>query len=719
MTSSSEVRQKIASVAKTKSDNVDYAKTSTDLKNKLGSIIEKNPKIDSIFVVDNSDKILVSVDGLNTIKSLNQDSEQVYKSIVRLENANSSKKQNSKDSSNISFVLAIKNGKPIIVFTNRILDENGNVLANVLININFDQIISVIFDQSSSNVSSETYLVGKLQNKNLIISKDFQGIKEDNEILSNLGVSFLIEEDELKGDKNRAEYKNYMGALVFGSYSWIENLNIALISEIKQKTVSDPTNRALENIALIATGLVIFMTAICYVLVRQRIRAVLAVTDIALSITAGNLEDRFPVNQKDEIGALAIALNNMLDRFKYLNEQIIESQYVFSQQINHSDEILHNFMNSINEGVAFLDRNNLVSQINFSLAEILSVSISDATGARYDSILPEKICEIIDSIRWKRNEVAATEFLIPYQGNYKAKVSNVFSEVPNDSTKIQFLGIVVVIWESSNHALPLYSSEAEYNAAISNSVYKDIAIRNQVANNLRIPMTSMLGFLKLTKGKLDGVIFPKLTSVDQESRSAIRQISNNFEIMISESTQIAVAIENILEDQTSGSEMLNDLKQKLEIVFVSDILNQVHLETVTLFKEKNSTLIFDIVDLGSASIECNREEILYVFTNLLTRTANLLNQSRFAVCHARIVNNQIAVTIGKLNALLSHKQILSILNDVYKLVKNIGHDQKPSRDAGVMTIQDILHKYNGTISLERVESLRNRYEFYVVTLPIR
>ena len=615
----------------------------------------------------------------------------------------------------ISPFLAIKNGKPIIVFVNPIFDEFGIASTNILVSMKFEQVIEF---PSAENGVVNTYLISKFQNKNLIISKEFQGIKADNELVNNLGADLVLKSPNQTSDQNKTEYKNYMGEFVFGSYDLIENLNVALVSEIKRETVSKPVNQFFYNMVLTSTGLVLFMTAICYLIVRQRMLSVFAMTDVALAIAEGNIDSRFPAKQQDEIGALAIAFNNMLSRFKYLNSQFIESQYVFSQQVNQSDEILQNFMDSTNEGVAFLDRNNLVSQINLNLAEILSISIPDATGANYDNVFPEEICHLIDSIRWKHQEIAVTEFSIPYQDVYKARVSNIFCE--GASGKMQFLGMIVVVWQATSPILSGHSlNESSYNSydIETNNNYGTTAIRNEISASLRTPMTSLLGFLKLTKGKLDGVIFPKLNIGDDESQRTVRQINNNFEVMITESTQIAMVIENIIDGQTSNPEQIDDSETKVEKVLITDILNQVNLETLPLFKEKDSRLIFDIVESSRAAIECDREEIAYVFTNLLTRISNFLNPSRIAVCHARLINDRIAITIGEVNALLSHKQILTIVSDVYNLIGAVENTPQPSREMGLAKVQEVLQKYNGTVSLEQVDSLRNRSKFYIVTLP--
>lgn len=172
-----------------------------------------------------------------------------------------------------------------------------------------------------------------------------------------------------------------------------------------------------------------------------------------------------------------------------------------------------------------------------------------------------------------------------------------------------------------------------------------------------------------------------------------------------------------MEGQTSNPEQIDDSETKIEKVLITDILNQVNLETLPLFKEKDSRLIFDIVESSRAAIECDREELVYVFSNLLTRISNFLNPSRVAVCHARLINGRIAVTIGEVNALLSHKQILTIVSDVYNLIDAVENIPQPSREMGLAKVQEVLQKYNGTVSLEQVDSLRNRCKFYIVTLP--
>jgi hypothetical protein len=272
------------------------------------------------------------------------------------------------------------------------------------------------------------------------------------------------------------------------------------------------------------------------------------------------------------------------------------------------------------------------------------------------------------------------------------------------------LGTIIIVYELKELSSPSYSArEKQFNLSDSH--------KSKISNKLRNPMTSLLGFLKLTHKKLEDIVFPKLNSIDEKCERAIKQINNNFEIMITEGTQIAIAVEDILlEENSEASDLSNDSSLSLNRCFMSEILNQIALETAPLFRDKNSRLLLDIVHIISAQLDCDREEIKYVFLNLLARISNL-DEFNVAICHARLIGDRIVITVGELSSLLSHDETMSIINKLYNLIGKSEKREPPSKEMGLTTIQEILQKYNGSISLEQVDSLRNRYKFYVVTLP--
>lgn len=67
-----------------------------------------------------------------------------------------------------------------------------------------------------------------------------------------------------------------------------------------------------------------------------------------------------------------------------------------------------------------------------------------------------------------------------------------------------------------------------------------------VSHELRTPMTSVVGFAKLVRKKLDEVVSPKVAGDDKAAR-AISQISGNMDIIVKESERLTLLINDVLD----------------------------------------------------------------------------------------------------------------------------------------------------------------------------
>ncbi|MBD2178194.1 HAMP domain-containing protein [Pseudanabaena sp. FACHB-1998] len=712
VSNSNNFRQKLVSLTKSKNDNLDYAKTIKDIKDILDSNIIKSSKIDSIYVIDSLGKVIVSAENeldtkrkedgktridsfdnpLNTSKSIKESEQQLYR-------------KSSRDNSRVNyFYVSFKDNRPIIVFVNPIFDELGNRAANVLINVKIEEINKILAIPSNVNLKAEAYLIGQLNNKPIVVAGDLSEFQENNETLNSLGI-----DNALKGQSGSSNYKNYGASEVIGSYGWIKDLNVALIVELNQQVALSPANRLFRDMSLIVTGLVILMTAICYAIIRYRFQSIVEITDVAVAIADGNLEARFPNSQKDEIGALAIAFNHMLDRLKTLNQEVVESGESVSQQINQSSEILQHFIEHTGEGFALLDGNDLVLQINSNLAEILSISIADAMGASYKDVFPIEIANLISSMRAQKQNIYLSEFSIPYQSTYKAVVSNIPHR--NNQEQSHSLGTIIVVSELDKQGVKTSFLEKDILATrLDSNISKEVSIK------IRTPITSLLGFLKLTHKKFQDSVFANLPSMDSKTQRTIRQISSNFEIMISEGTQVARSIGEMFPEEGKNG-LDTESNQNTNQFLISELLNQVKQETETIFQKNNSKLIVN-VDNDSSLVEGNHEEILYILISLFNRVASF-NEFRLAICHSRLVDRQVVITIGKVNSSLSPEHLLSIVSNLYILIGKNSQTKELTKGMGLTALQKILQRYSGNISVEWFTSNRDRYRFYVVTLPVK
>ena len=115
----------------------------------------------------------------------------------------------------------------------------------------------------------------------------------------------------LRGRHGQALYDNYAGVPVIGVYQWLPEIGAALVAEQSQSAAFEPARRlafTLAGFGLLVAGL---LAACIYLASRRIARPILAITDTATAVAAGDLTREAPVTTRDEVGTLAGAFNGM------------------------------------------------------------------------------------------------------------------------------------------------------------------------------------------------------------------------------------------------------------------------------------------------------------------------------------------------------------------------------------------------------------------------
>jgi len=133
-------------------------------------------------------------------------------------------------------------------------------------------------------------------------------------------------------------YENYAGDSVIGVYHWMPELNLALVAEQAQEDAFAPT----ENVTAAVVGatlVVALVTAvIAAVVTRQITRPIVRLTESALDIAEGDMDQRVPVKSRDEIGILAYVFNHMTAELKALYDDLeakVAQRTALLQQANY------------------------------------------------------------------------------------------------------------------------------------------------------------------------------------------------------------------------------------------------------------------------------------------------------------------------------------------------------------------------------------------------
>ncbi|MEM7793775.1 MAG: ATP-binding protein [Cyanobacteria bacterium P01_C01_bin.118] len=196
-----------------------------------------------------------------------------------------------------------------ISFATPILDSNNNRMGVLSVTLDLQDVDSLIRNRTGLGDTGTTYLVGQLERSNTFIASD-----QENEPTRDVS-SFAIDA-ATGGQSGSGLYENYKQEPVIGVYRWLDGQSLALLAEINQKEAFGPARILARNILLIgfaATGLLL---SGIYILSRRITQPIAAITEAAIQLENGKLEQSIPVVSQDEIGLLSQAFNRMAQQLK-------------------------------------------------------------------------------------------------------------------------------------------------------------------------------------------------------------------------------------------------------------------------------------------------------------------------------------------------------------------------------------------------------------------
>jgi hypothetical protein len=497
--------------------------------------------------------------------------------------------------------------------------------------------------------------------------------------------------------------------------------------------ISTMINQQLRDGLIVATAIALLMTAVCYLFLRYQLKTMVEIIDMVSALVEGH-RVKFVHTDRHEFGALAIALNQMVDRFNLLEKLQQESVELQHHHVQPLSDVLDRYVAHNSEGFMFVDAHHTISKINTNFAEILSISVDEAMGQDCTDILPSEVAALIVK-RSPNQETVKLQVRFPYSTTYNINLVKVYDRhnskasvhlPPNlVSDEPILLGTIIM-------AIPELQEQLDHSL--------NFQYRREISQKLRVPMTSLLSFVKLTKQKLEEVIFLKLVSPDEKTKRAMHQVSHNLDVMLVEGLQIAQSIGEVLRETdplASGSHQQQGKHTTYKRLAVATFLGQVKLEIADLLAQTNTQLFFEenTKEVVLQTINPDMEaDLHYVIKNLLSRLSRSAH-FRKLVLYAQIIDarqpaklanhhfpdqepqDRVAIVVGSVNLQFSRSQTLSLIQNLKYPRTDV--DPAISKGSGLTVIQSILDRYDGAILAETIDSHRERCPFYTLTLPIR
>jgi len=224
-------------------------------------------------------------------------------------------------------------GQPIIMIATPLFDERKRRVGVLASNLNLPRIDRLILERKGLGASGEIYLVNT---SNMFVSSEA--------LYSNweypVGVHSEGIDAALQGKDGFGLYINYAGIPVIGVYRWVDDREVALLVEMSQAEAFTPARNLAGTILLIGFVSAGLLAVGVYWLAGQIARPILAITNTATQVAAGDLSQTAPELTDDEVGVLARVFNQMTEQLRLLYEHLEEQVEERTVALSQANELL-------------------------------------------------------------------------------------------------------------------------------------------------------------------------------------------------------------------------------------------------------------------------------------------------------------------------------------------------------------------------------------------
>jgi len=294
---------------------------------------------------------------------------------------------------------------------------------------------------------------------------------------------------------------------------------------------------------------------------------ILKLVRIAKKISAGDLAKNFPVHRKDEIGTLAVVLNQLTERLK-------------SQITKFSSERakLQNILTNLDIGIIVLDRQKNILQANPELYRILQIQNTPSNQPELMEILYSEVLMNAIELTLEKG-IKASGKITCVRNNKKIFLSYIVT--PFLITDHQSQGVLIQLHDITE----LKVLEAIRRDFVANA-----------SHELKTPLTAIMGY---SETLIDGAIESPIARVKFIRR--IREQAQRLEFLIA--------------DMLKLSEFERDIPVEVRSVLIAPLIQDVIEDFREKSAQKNINVLMRIPK--KMKVKIDEEGIRTVFTNLI------------------------------------------------------------------------------------------------------
>lgn len=229
-----------------------------------------------------------------------------------------------------------------------------------------------------------------------------------------------------------------------------------------------------------------------------------------------------------------------------------------------------------------------------------------------------------------------------------------------------------------------------------------------ISHELRTPMTSVVGFVKLVKKKLEAAIFPQVME-DQKTLQAMAQVRQNLDIVVGESERLTLLINDVLDSVKLEADKVD---WNFAAVQPQQLIERAKATTAALVEQSGLELVTELMpDLPP--VRGDESRLLQVMINLIGNAVKFTETGTIRLS-AELLNGFVEFSVQDTGQGIAEDDQSRVF-DKFKQLGDTMTDKPRGSGLGLSICQQIVTYHGGRIWVQSSSGLGSRFYF---TVPI-
>jgi PAS domain S-box-containing protein len=428
---------------------------------------------------------------------------------------------------------------------------------------------------------------------------------------------------------------------------------------------------------------------VLYLMVGRVSRPLTLLTEYAGKLAAHDFAADVTIDSKDEIGLLAGTMKSMAKELSGLVTGLERAVFNATSELQDTLAYMRAIIDNLVDGLLVIDVTGRLALSNPAFAEMLGIEGRDLKGKEAKLFFTGAMVELIEKSQRCGHGVVTAEVPLARGGVGKA-VGTSIQKLSAAHQGGMCLGTVILVRD--------ITLEKELDLMKTDFI-------STVSHELRTPMTSILGFAKIIRKRLDKLVFPALPPGLARLDRAKGQIEENLGIIVAEGERLTELINDLLDIAKMES---GKVEWRMRDLSVAEILDNSASATAALAESKGLTLRVER-PADPLIVTGDRDRLIQVMVNLISNAVKFTPKGQVEI-GAREQDGKALIYVRDTGIGIARKDQEKIF-DRFKQAGDTLTEKPVGTGLGLPICKQIVEHHGGSVRVESEIGLGSTFSF--------